>query len=252
MKKRYFQNNKGFSLVELLIIITIILTLASIVTPTLIRYIYKARKAVDIQQASVLFGAAELAYATSDDDAYYGYSVCVDDPNYKNFNTGHGDVSATADGYFNEKRAAYANEIAQGCYNMRPVAWCRGVRFDGDHGNWENAKFKSTIDAGKSGDKQRKYTDHLLWALCHEDAQGEHDHSGTRSYDGETIYLCKIRYTKEVSCKKISTATRNSALWIIYRRDDNAMPEVWTGYKDRGKTIQPLRRLYPDPATDYH
>ena len=67
-------NNKniGFSLVELIIVIAIMAVLAAAIAPALIRYIDKSRKAVDIQDAQMLYEAANLAAATSNDDAAAG------------------------------------------------------------------------------------------------------------------------------------------------------------------------------------
>lgn len=45
------KNNKGFSLVELIIVIAIMALLVAIITPSLIQYINKAKKAVDITTA---------------------------------------------------------------------------------------------------------------------------------------------------------------------------------------------------------
>jgi hypothetical protein len=220
------------------------------VTPTLVRYIDKARKAMDVQQASVIFRAAELAYTSGDDEAYEGYSVCVDK---YNFNQYGGHCSATQDGYLNTYNKATSAELSRGCYNMRPIAWCRGRKFAGSHSTYENVLMKSTLDSGANGNKQRKYTDELLWALCHEKAKGEYDHAGLRSYDGidgegATLFI-KFKYLKKVSLKRISSEENLPECWIVYRRDDNALPEVWMGYKQG--SIKPLRRLYPDPATDY-
>ena len=37
--------------------------------------------------------------------------------------------------------------------------------------------------------------------------------------------------------------------WIVYRRMDNDMPEVWIGYK-KGN-VQPAYRIFPDPCPEY-
>ena len=62
-------DNKGFSLVELIIVIAIMAILAASLAPALIRYINKARKADDIADAEVIGKSLSLAVA-SDEDLY--------------------------------------------------------------------------------------------------------------------------------------------------------------------------------------
>ena len=61
--------NKGFSLVELIIVIAITAILSAAIAPALIRYINKARKADDIAAADAL-GSTVVAAVTQDDDIY--------------------------------------------------------------------------------------------------------------------------------------------------------------------------------------
>lgn len=54
MKKQHTSNNKGFSLVELVVVIAIIAVLAAVVSVAVLRYIEKGRQAVDIHNAGVI------------------------------------------------------------------------------------------------------------------------------------------------------------------------------------------------------
>lgn len=60
-------NNKGFSLVELIIVIAIMAILAGALAPALIKYINKSRRSTDVQNADSLRTA--LQTALSDPDA---------------------------------------------------------------------------------------------------------------------------------------------------------------------------------------
>ena len=60
--------NKGFSLVELIIVIAIMAILAAAIAPALIRYIDKSRRSDDVAAAESLNTAAQAAF--SNEDAY--------------------------------------------------------------------------------------------------------------------------------------------------------------------------------------
>ncbi|MBU5475533.1 type II secretion system GspH family protein [Eubacterium sp. MSJ-21] len=61
-------NNKGFSLVELIIVIAIMAILAGAIAPALIRYIDKSRKSNDVSAAKTIKTAIETSM--SNEDAY--------------------------------------------------------------------------------------------------------------------------------------------------------------------------------------
>ena len=72
------KSNKGFSLVELIIVIAIMAILAAAIAPALIRYIDKSRKADDLQLAGNIASAASAALAN--EDAYAEITFYTDNP----------------------------------------------------------------------------------------------------------------------------------------------------------------------------
>lgn len=67
-KNRKKVNNKGFSLVELIIVIAIMAILSGALAPQLIKYLDKSRKAADVQTAQTI--ATAVNTALTDEAAY--------------------------------------------------------------------------------------------------------------------------------------------------------------------------------------
>ncbi|MBR1471940.1 MAG: prepilin-type N-terminal cleavage/methylation domain-containing protein [Lachnospiraceae bacterium] len=72
-------SNKGFSLVELIIIIAIIALLVAIITPSLLQYIVKAKKAVDIttsESIAEVFNYSMMDQTEESNQLLYDYVSC--------------------------------------------------------------------------------------------------------------------------------------------------------------------------------
>lgn len=74
------KNNKGFSLVELIIVIAIMAILAGALAPALIKYIAKSRRSTDVSNAQTIATAVtnalsvEVAYDACNSDSDYSLS----------------------------------------------------------------------------------------------------------------------------------------------------------------------------------
>ena len=92
-------NNKGFSLVELIIVIAIMAILAGAIAPALIRYIDKSRKSNDVSSCKTIKTAVETALGN--EDVYAFLTNCGDDDaNFTliTFNPGESTSTATMSG----------------------------------------------------------------------------------------------------------------------------------------------------------
>ena len=88
-------NNKGFSLVELIIVIAIMAILAGAIAPALIRYIDKSRKSNDVSSCKTIKTAVETALGN--EDVYAFLTNCGDtDDDFTLITFNPGEATSTA------------------------------------------------------------------------------------------------------------------------------------------------------------
>ncbi len=78
MKKR--QNNKGFSLVELIVVIAIMVVLVAVLAPVFTKYVESSRRATDIQNANSIASAVLADVADGKTIADGKVKVVADNP----------------------------------------------------------------------------------------------------------------------------------------------------------------------------
>ena len=136
--------NKGFSLVELIIVIAIMAILAAAIAPALIRYIDKSRRADDVAAAETLNTAATAAL--SNEDAYDGIQATISSAPA----TGTPILSASEDGAFSiigstDSTGVFIDEVNSSCSSKAPKikykkngasSWKVGVNGDGKAVVW--------------------------------------------------------------------------------------------------------------------
>lgn len=85
------KNNKGFSLVELIIVIAIMAILAGALAPALIKYINKSRRSADISNADTIRTACQTAM--SDEDAMVAIGTDVTGASVSDLKSSYGAFS---------------------------------------------------------------------------------------------------------------------------------------------------------------
>lgn len=65
-KNELRKNNKGFSLVELIVVIAIMAVLVAVIAPQLLKYVEKSRQSTDIQTIDNVASALQAYYADDD------------------------------------------------------------------------------------------------------------------------------------------------------------------------------------------
>ncbi len=207
------RKNKGFSLVELIIVIAIMAILSAAIAPAIIRYIEKSRKKVDVQTGKVIYEAACYAMACGDDEVEDAWMNTAN-------NERDGEMTSTLTGH-----------------KLRPVAWARGVKV----GNWQNSLFK----CAHNGAGEQPFVDEFLDALAQDASKGKGnswDSGSPNAYDGESLCLCPLKYGKKMN-------GHYPELWVVYRDVVTNNPEVYIGYKQGA--VKGVWRIWPETCKEY-
>jgi len=84
LMKKQKKNNKGFSLVELIVVIAIMAVLIGVIAPQFLGYTDKAKESTDVQNAQALASEIQVIIADGDSAVEEGSwtAVATDDTNY--------------------------------------------------------------------------------------------------------------------------------------------------------------------------
>ena len=214
------RNVMGFTLVEIIVVIAIIGVLASILVPSLIGYVRKAKKAADKASAKVICEDVLMVLA-GDGSTYTAYG--------KSYGK---DLNWTPMQSFYGKKSGPDWTVTTMTASGSETTKLKGVGFAN----------------GASGNKR----DNWNWAGFYDETQdfcqalNQHEVANLNSNDKAKKPIGKIQ------CKSVDGKTLNR--WFIcYDADNPDSIQIWVGSGAEGTPGNgiPYYRLYPNPSTDY-
>ena len=232
MKKKNF-NKKGFTLVELVVVIAIIGILAAIIVPTLTGYIKKAQRKADLDTARAIASCVTLAM--------------TEDPTFESVFYGGTQGGGGCD---------YNVCISGEHYTIRSVARCDGTKTCKDHQKgWQRANGAAWDWTDNKYEYLRETLDQYIYTI----SGGSKDQfipmqsSGYKHPSGECNHDNSPR-------DKSNTYSYTDRWVIVYRiskkgtRDylnERGRFEVWAGDSQGRGANGPRCRLWPDPPSYY-
>lgn len=131
MKKRL--NKKGFTLVELIIVIAIIAVLAAVLAPQYIKYVEKSKISTDESVAAELLAAAKVA-VVDEDHAVTAGTIAFNGTNVTVTGTDKDKIEAALTEYFGKATEWSSKKVQSKKYNGKTYT----VTFDanGASGSW--------------------------------------------------------------------------------------------------------------------
>jgi len=228
---------KGFTLIELIVVIAIIGVLAGILVPSLIGYVKRAQKKADVANARQIYNDISAVLYT-DDNKYYCYSV----------------GGSKVDHYWTPYESFYSKEV----YNVGSVA-------SYSSGNAGSAHLRRTINT-PDGVKTCELT-----VKCILDGTGGTKQQWNVWKNGNTELLAFTEALNKLEFDNNSNNTNKNAVfnakiqartsdegtlnrWFIcYQNGSPDDIEIWVGSGSTGTSWDgnPLYRLYPNPSTEY-
>ncbi|MDY4429122.1 MAG: type II secretion system protein [Lachnospiraceae bacterium] len=125
-KKQRTLNNKGFSLIELIVVIAIMAILVGVLAPQFIKYVESSRQSTDIQNAAAVRSAVEVGVANGDISSNVTVEIDVDATSgICTIKVANADAALTAAGLTNSIacKSSGWNDGTIGTYDVSTYKW---------------------------------------------------------------------------------------------------------------------------------
>ena len=232
---------KGFTLIELIVILAIIGVLGAMLLPSLMGYVENAKKKATVQNGKTIYMSAMLAL-TIDEAAWESFYTpqnnwvayeATEDGCIVNTTTEYKGVSST----YSKKITNLKSPLEQeGNYRFTVVARVDGCNHD-TGGDWSNPHdITNVFRTWNYSDKRYKT---FVDAMCK-------DLNMKMGLKNDGDFPVKMPYRKREDGGSLKLIR-----WlVVYRLDDPSKVEIWAGdgYKCENG---PAYRVYPDPAINY-
>lgn len=226
MKKK-----SGFTLIELIIVVTIIGILTALVVPMTLNYVTKAKKRATIANGRILWNEVNSIVCISD-ETYNSFYTLKQNTSIWYFESSEDGRCVRYHGRNTGKKMAESNYFLNVVCRVDGAAHSTGIGLDGQ----EVSVILNTWDDADYNNKNRRLYMEKLTAS---------ENLKPFEQNGMTFPL-KMPYNGRDDGKK-----QPIVRWIICtRKDDPEKIEIWAGDGTKAKN-GPVYRVYPNPASIY-
>ena len=224
------KNLRGFTLIEMVVVITIIGVLAAIIVPSVMNYIRKAQRRVDTANAKQMYSVVMMLLADQDlhtldqSDKYGNKAFYHDVTNDQSFYLKPSGAPA-----FDNVEVYHGGSNVPEKYKLQVVA-----KMTGSSGEWGGKKRYKWVSGT---DEHRVFVQSLNDTTC--------GGSGGSFVGDSSQYKWPMKYVSH----KGGYITDQ---WLICYSNIDYRVEIWTGNSAKTGNSGPMYRVWPDPCDEYN